>query len=84
MPRIEKMFAFIAEGKPEDEGVIATLTPQGWLPLVGADMARVESLRPIAQRVARAAGKTVKLVVFETRREMEVIKEVRSGKGTHR
>lgn len=73
MPRIEKMFAFIAEEKPGDEGVIGAVTPQGWLPLVGADMARVESLRPLAQRIARVTGKPVKLVVFETRKELECL-----------
>ncbi|GAJ00133.1 unnamed protein product [marine sediment metagenome] len=73
MPRIDKMFAFIAENNGNDEGVIGAVTPQGWMPLVGADMARVESLRPIAQRVARVTGKPVKLVVFNTRRELEVI-----------
>jgi len=34
------------------------------MPLVGADMARVESLRPLARIIARETGKTVKLLYF--------------------
>ena len=44
-----------------------------WMPLVGADMARVESLRPIAEDIAKVTGKTVKLIVFETRKELEYL-----------
>ena len=36
-------------------------------------MARVESLRPIAEAVARQLGKPVKLLCFGTREELEVI-----------
>ena len=74
MPRIESMFAFVAEDTgPDDEGVIGTKTPEGWMPLVGADMARVDSLRPIAEAIARQLGKPVKLLRFGTREELEVI-----------
>ncbi|GAH83034.1 unnamed protein product, partial [marine sediment metagenome] len=49
MPRIEEMYAFVAEDTgPDDEGVVGVNTGCGWMPLVGADMARVESLKPIA------------------------------------
>lgn len=47
MPRIEEMYAFVAEDSgPDDEGVVGMATKSGWMPLVGADMARVESLKP--------------------------------------
>lgn len=73
MPRIEKMFAFIAENNGDDEGVVGIEMGRVWWPLVGADMARVNSLRPVAKAIAGATGKIIKLVVFETRKEMEVI-----------
>ena len=80
MPRIEEMYAFIAEESgPDDEGVIAIQSPPGddgktlWLPLVGADMARVESLRPIAQGIGHQLGKKVTLVHFSNREDLEVI-----------
>jgi len=72
MPRIEQMYAFVAEDSgPDDEGVIGTMTKNGWLPLVGADMARVNSLRPIAEAVASQLGKPVKLLRFTNREQLE-------------
>lgn len=74
MPRIESMYAFVAEDSgPDDEGVIGMNTAHGWMPLVGADMARVESLKPIARDIARQIRKPVKLLYFETRKDVEVI-----------
>jgi len=37
-------------------------------------MARVESLRPIAETTARSLGKPVKLLRFTTREEVEIIR----------
>ena len=80
MPRIEEMYAFITENSgPDDKGVIAIQTEPGdsgrrlWLPLVGADMARVNSLRDIAQGIGRQIGKKVTLVHFSNRQDLEVI-----------
>lgn len=74
MPRIDSMFAFVAEDSgPDDEGVIGAMTKDGWMPLVGADMARVNSLRPIAEGVAQQLGKPVKLLHFTKREDLEVI-----------
>jgi len=75
VPRIETMYAFITEDKnPDDEGIIAMHRGTGWIPLVGADMERVESLKPIAQGIARQIGKNIKIVRFETRKEIGVIR----------
>ena len=75
MPRIEQMYAFVCEDSgPEDEGIIGMQTGMGWMLLVGADMARVESLRPIAETTARSLGKPVKLLRFTTREEVEIIR----------
>jgi len=65
------MFAFVAEEAPGDEGIVAEYRGGMWLPMVGADMARVESLRPLAQSVARSTGLKIKLVRFEKRVELE-------------
>lgn len=80
MPRIEEMYAFIVEDSgSDDEGVIGIQTGPGdggqrlWLPLVGADMARVNSLRPIAQGIGHQIGKKVTLVHFSNRQDLEVI-----------
>jgi len=80
MPRIEEMYAFIVEDTgPDDEGVIAIQSMEGegkrilWLPLVGADMARVNSLRDIAQGIGQKTGKKVTLAYFSNRQDLEVI-----------
>ncbi|GAI38729.1 unnamed protein product [marine sediment metagenome] len=80
MPRIEEMYAFIVEDNgPDDEGVIGIQAISRehapiWLPLVGADMARVDSLRPLAEDIGRQIGKKVTLVHFSNRQDLEVIR----------
>lgn len=74
MPKIDAMYAFIAEDSgPDDEGITAHLTPMGWMPMVGADMERMDSIREVAQQIATAGGKPIRLVKFETRTELETI-----------
>ncbi len=76
MPKIEAMWAWISIGKDaEDEGIVAWnfSDSSGWMPLVGADKARIMSLKHLAQTIARLSGQSVKLVKFSTREEMEVL-----------
>lgn len=81
MPVIDRMYAFVQEDTgPDDEGVISALASvhgpfhaAGPMPLVGSDMARINSLRPIAQRVADATGKPVKVLMFSVRTEVAVL-----------
>jgi hypothetical protein len=66
--KIERLYAWTAED-PDDnggEGVIGgEVGPGGMMvPLIGADKARMESYRPIAQMTADALGVTVRLKVF--------------------
>jgi hypothetical protein len=51
---------------------IPVKTLDGWMPLVGADMDRIDSLRRRALFMARATGKAIKLVRFEMRSEVEL------------
>lgn len=76
---IGKLFAFISTDEQGNEGVCAFFDRYSgtMLPMIGADMDRVESLRPLAQQLAQEYAKTkrkISLVVFETRREVEEIK----------
>jgi hypothetical protein len=75
MPRIEEMFAFVvADTGPDDEGIPAFCGPDGvWRPMVGADMARVQSLREHAQAIADVTGKPIKVLRFSRRSQVEVI-----------
>lgn len=71
MPKIEEMFAFVTEdSSPDDEGIVAVPYGNEWLPMVGADMKRVESLKPIAQEIATKTGKNIKILHFTQREEI--------------
>lgn len=69
------MFAFISftEDDPEDEGVIGWKFGDTWIPLVGADMARIDSLRPVAKKIAEISGKKIVLSKFSKREDLEEI-----------
>lgn len=68
--KITEMFAFVAKDE-NGEGVVGIRASDGtWMPLVGADHARIESLRPIAREIAEASGKEVILLRFINRVDM--------------
>ena len=77
MPKITELFAFISidEGLG-DEGIIAAKFGDNWMPLVGADKKRVDSLRPIAKLIAQTTGKHVVLAKFTHREDVETIEAV--------
>jgi hypothetical protein len=64
MPRITELYAYVmADTGPDDEGVPAFLGPGGaWMPMMGADLARAESLREQAITFARTTGKPITLI----------------------
>ncbi len=71
---IEQMYAFVVVDDDGTEGVPAIDNGKGMImPLVGADMARVESLRPYVESMAKSLGKPVTLMRFSVREELEVI-----------
>lgn len=70
---IDQMYAFVATDKNGDEGIIGMNTADGWLPLVGADMERIDSLKRIAREAGIQAQVKVKLIKFSA---MEVLEEL--------
>ena len=64
MPRVEQLYAWVmTDTGPDDEGVPAFLGPDGaWMPMMGADLERAESLGGIVQEMANAQGKSIKLI----------------------
>lgn len=73
LPRIDVIYAYIASG-PEGEGICAFHGRDGmWLPMVGADIARIESLREHAREMVKKTGQPLKLVKFSVREELETI-----------
>ena len=69
------MFAFIAvDPEGGDEGVVGVMKPNGeWVPLVGADMDRVVSLKPVAKQIARQTGREITIRYFANVVDMEKI-----------
>lgn len=67
---IDKLYAFIGSDET-GEGLISMQLGNTHMPLVAADMERVESLRVYAQQVALISGKIIKLVEFSVRTELE-------------
>lgn len=68
------MFAWVTTDKDEnDEGIIGFRFGDQWMPLVGADKARIQSLKAQALAVATSTGKPVKLIHFSVREELEII-----------
>lgn len=75
MPRIDEIWAWVSSDG-EGEGILAAPIGNGssvTMPLVGADAARMKSLRPAAVAIADAFGVEVKLVRFSVREDIEQI-----------
>ena len=64
---IEEMFAFISvDNEDGDEGVMAFMSHDGtMMPMVGADMARIESLIPLADYTAKILGSPYEIKRFK-------------------
>lgn len=71
--RIDQLFAFTCVDVDGTEGVVGVLTGDGWVPLVGANMIRVNQLRPEAQRIANETRRKVLVKRFST---MTVLEEL--------
>lgn len=72
--KIKEIHAFIATEDDGTEGVIGQLMPDGvFMPFVCADSERVKQLRPFAKNIAKISKKTVKLIRFSVREDLEAI-----------
>ena len=68
--KIEEMFAFVSVDKDGHEGVVAHFINSQWMPLVGADMERINSLVPFAKAIKEKTGLTIKLLKFGSIKEV--------------
>jgi hypothetical protein len=73
--RIDRIWLFISVDDDGNEGVCAASLagPGSLIPLIAADEERLESLRGVATEIAVLSGKTVRLLKFTVREEVEVI-----------
>lgn len=72
--RISTITAWVGTDEAGNEGIIGLLTDRGWLPCVGADHTRIESLRQVAVGHAATTGHPVRLIRFSTREVLETVK----------
>jgi hypothetical protein len=74
LEKITELWIFASSDK-DGEGIIGeTFNVMGqatFMPFVCADKARMESLKPLAKRIAKESGKKVKLVRLSVREEIE-------------
>ena len=79
--KIEKMYAFVAEND-EGEGVMAFMSDRTWMPMVGADFKRIESLLSIAEEVSKLSGKKFRILQFDNRTDVteRYIKKIKEKK----
>ena len=71
---IDELFAFISVDE-EGEGICGFIFTDGdiFMPMVGADMDRVNSLKEMAQKISNHSGKEIKVCRFSVREELEII-----------
>lgn len=70
---IDTVTAYIAANE-DGEGIMSFYHPEnGWMPMVAADQARVDSLRPLAEQMGRATGVRVIVAEFSVRKDIAVI-----------
>lgn len=72
--KIETIHAFISVDEKGDEGVCGFMSGQGWMPMVCADEARVNSLRQLAKKMSKETKMQIKLIRFSVREDLEIIK----------
>jgi hypothetical protein len=71
--RINQLFAFVIVDDDGTEGVPALLIDGTWMPLMGADMARVDSLKAIVEASPQFKGKRVTIQRFGDRETIGTI-----------
>jgi hypothetical protein len=70
---ISVLYAWIATEPDGGEGVCSAQIGDTHMPLVGADLDRIKSLRQWAEAARRATGYPVRLVRFGSREDLEVL-----------
>lgn len=71
--RINQLFAFVIVDEDGTEGVPAFVEHGTWQPMMGADMARVESFKRLARTDPMFRGLRVTILRFGDREEIGVI-----------
>ncbi len=74
MQKINKMYAWVSTDEDGGEGIIAHMSSVGeWMPLVGADRARIEAHREFVVGVQQMIKRPISLIEFSDRKVIEVL-----------
>jgi hypothetical protein len=72
--RIEQIWAFLSVDDGGEGVCAAPMGNLGAVPLIAADKTRLDAIRPLAQHIAKAFGKPVRLAKFTTREDVDIIR----------
>ncbi len=70
---IDALYAWIVTEPDGGEGVASAFLGGTHMPLIGADMDRIKSLRPFAEIVRKMTGYPVRLVRYGSREDLELL-----------
>lgn len=73
LARIEHVWAYLSTDNNGEGIAAAPLGPLPLVPLIAADEARMRSIRPLAEQIARVFQRPVRLVKFTQREDVEFI-----------
>lgn len=76
LEKITEIFVFVSVDEGGEGVVGMTMYIEGketFMPFICADKARMESLKPFAKQIAKASGKTIKLIKFTNRKDIEIL-----------
>ncbi len=62
--RIVELYAFVAKDKDGHEGIMGFKNGDQWFPMIGADIDRVDSLIPIADKISAVTGQQYEIRYF--------------------
>lgn len=69
--KIQQLYCFAVTDDDGNEGVPAVSKDGMMLPLMGADMERMDSMRPFMREFEKQSGKKVRLYKFTERMELD-------------
>lgn len=71
--KIESVRAFISEDENGEEGILAMSAGLVMMPMICADQARFERMRPLALSIAMMMKKRVKVIKLSQREDLEIL-----------
>jgi hypothetical protein len=68
--KIVELYVFVSVDKAGNEGVMAFQSGRIFYPMVGADLDRVKSIIPMAEKIAKAAKSDYRILKYSIREDV--------------